>query len=152
MKNVLTILIAIMLGLCVNGFENKDNDKVNEIVIREEKQITVEAESENIIAKDIENKTKEEQRTEEKNDTVCQTENGQQSIETPIVTEQNTKKNTQEKRKTQTKENEKKEEISQKSPKSIEKNLDSSTTFNIDDAGTAGWGHLTDADMEALGL
>lgn len=148
MKEVLTIFVAIVVGLCINGFEIRNSNK---LLMKEEieKQTSVEIEIEEMVKSLKEKKTKVEY-TAESNDDLGKHNEGE-PIEKTTVKEQRSESST---KKQQTEKKRKKQENTPKNskPNSIEKNLDSSTTFNIEDAGTGSWGQLTDADMEALGL
>ena len=154
MKKIFIISIVFISSLCVKNFVGENQlDKSNEQTVKQENEIIAEVKTENIIIDDVNNKISETESREEKEVNICQDNNGQQEAEAP-TTKQKEKQEIQKNEKPKTKTTQKKQDTvkSESSSKSIEVNLDSSTTFNIQDAGTASWGHLTDEDLQALGL
>lgn len=154
MKKIFIISIVFISSLCVKNFVGENQiDKTNENTTKQENEIIAEVKTENIIIDDMSNSISKIESKEEKKVNICQDNNNQQEAEVP-TTKKKVKQETQKNEKTQTKTTQKEQDTakSNSSKKTIEANLDSSTTFNIQDAGTASWGHLTDEDLQALGL
>lgn len=162
MKRILIIIIVLMVSFVaislgviyfignskVDNNTNEQGEKqTNEIV----ENIKVENTITNGIESNIQKTIQEDENKEVKESTASQSDKKQQTTNTTTTTtkvEKSNKKTTQ----TTTTETNKNSNKSSLNSKSIDVELDKSTTYNIDDAGTATKGYLTEEQLKALGL